>query len=131
MCMGIPISEADKEKLLKAARKRGYIRVWKVARLEPDRFRAPLRCCTYKAGVRQSDSVGYHGFLSRKAARSYAISGGLIHEVVLQCLAKPEWLKTAGATQAEGPTATFTKLMFPEYPDRRVTVAEFRAAIKE
>jgi hypothetical protein len=52
-------------------------------------------------------------------------------EVVLECMVVPEHIKALGHTVGDHLlTGTTKAIVMPEYPKRRVTVAEFRNAIK-
>ena len=136
MCLGIPIPEAEKQAIIEAGKRRGYIRVWKVVSNMNGAYSSPYYHRLHKSGIRRAyfgypgGNPGWHGFLDRQSVKEYYRPR---RWVIIECLAKPEWLRSAGVKDSwchTLKTATFTKLMFPEYPRRRVTVNEFKEAIR-
>ncbi len=132
MCLGQKLSERSLQRYKAKGKKCGYIRVWKVVRNNKGRGGYVSDWCAhrYMAGFNHADKQAFceqdliHAF---KTATSYKGEWSLDSacECLIECLIKPEWL------YALSDCALTTKaIVMPAYPKRKVTVREFREAIK-
>lgn len=133
MCLGIQLTEGGQKKIINQAKKKGYIRVWKCVRLRPTYFGYWLASGRYyKKGIHRTIQrcmeSGWHAFRDKKSARQWCIRDS--DDIVIECLALPEWVKNIGNSNGLQ-TILFTKLFFPEYPNRKAKVKDFRAAVKK
>lgn len=146
MCLGEQVSEKVKNKTIKKLTINGeYIRVYKVAVPKKRKyFKAEIFCSIYRQGIRRavnngkspSADWGWHVFLNRKSAESWKGPDC----VVIECLIKPEWIKDMGYYQLSldilnhfitPNTATLKYICFPSFPNKKVTVRNFRKAYRE
>ena len=144
MCMGTPISKTGLKQLKAEARKRGYIRIYKVVKKGSDSFpkwSSPFGYGFYKPGIQAADKdrsgpifcqSGWHGFRDRKSATRF----GYGNETVLSCLALSDWIIDAGKDTISCThfvtlkTIRLTTLCFPKYPKQVVTLREFKRQLK-
>lgn len=138
MCIECLSSEKSKKRFLKEAKKRGYIRVWKVCRkgktgwmfrtrYKPGLCKAFLKRL-YGYSKRQklaNPDFGWHVYLSLQRAEKDCTQ---CNESIKVCYAKPSWLK---GLSLETKCATFTHLVFPEWDKGNMTIREFRQVCKE
>ena len=146
MCLGTAVSEERKKQIIKSLTKKGFVKVYKVAQKDGDNFCSPMWDSTiYQRNTIQNSSYvfyketdsGWHGFLTYEGARRYK-SG---NEVILICYVKPEWIIEIGETEffklrcnknvAKHLTVRTSKIFFPDFPNRRASIKEFRKALKE
>jgi hypothetical protein len=136
MCMGTPYSKEKQDKIRKAAQKRGYINVYKVAQKASYSFYAPMQDGLYTVGVQKAHNLelengGWHGFLDLKSAEKWKIKD----DVILVCKAKVKWIKNCGSSfwpnSRRLRTVLLTHLCFPKFPKTTVTVREFREQCKK
>ena len=134
MCLGIPYSKEEQDKIRKAAQKRGYIRVYKVVKSRRSRFIACCQQTKFKAGVQRAQglkspyahSAGFHGFRDLESTRMWQNE----LEIIIQCLAKAEWIIDVGRF-GEEETIRLTHLCFPKFPNTKVTVKDFKEQYKK
>lgn len=134
MCISHLSSERNKKKFLEEARKKGYIRVWKVCDYKKTGW---LRREKYRPGlqraigfVKKNINHGFHVYLSLSKAKMDKIileSGDQGITYVKICYAKPSWLKGLSLRTKE---AVFTHLVFPEWDKGDMTIREFRTICK-
>ena len=134
MCLGTKLSDRSLQRYKAKGEKTGYIRVWKCVVKGPTRYRGYIWERVYKKGFAHakqravSEQELIHAFRSQASARRY------IREtygcVIIECLVKPQWVMAIGSTHSGIKTLTTKAIVMPEYPKTKVTVAEFRAAIK-
>ena len=139
MCLGTKLSDRSLQRYKAKGKKCGYIRVWKV--VEPARknwmnlFHRWRKF--YKKGLQyaRQDAWGeqsiIHAFRDKTSAQEYR--WGL--QTVILAMVHPDWVKAVGrdeATQWDPLLLTLTTkaIIMPAYPNRKVTVREFRAATK-
>lgn len=138
MCLTQLSTKKNRDKFLKEARKRGYIRVYKVCE------RWYKKCYTgwaydkrYKPGLRRAErttykdvNYGFHAHLSlgsAKQARDKVQRFCFIGLRIKTCYAKPAWVKGLSLKTKE---ASFTHLVFPDWEKGDMTIREFQAACK-
>lgn len=144
MCLGQELPPQSQEKIKREAKKRGYIRVYKTVLLrdgdkaKPRGFVAWWTHKSHKKGIQRAYGVetktegGWHAFRSRRSAEKSIYSASWRGKTIIECLALPEWIKNSGKYYSLK-TILFTKLCFPEFPKRKVTIKEFKqylAAVK-
>lgn len=129
MCLDYLSTEKNKKKFLKEARKRGYIRVYKVCKYKKTGWYF-LHCKKYKSGLQESnhrvnptENYGWHAYLSLAKAKYYCGC----YEHIITCYAKPSWLKGLSLRTKE---ASFTHLVFPDWDKGDITIREFREICK-
>lgn len=145
MCLGTAVSEKRKKQIIKSLTKKGFVKVYKVARKHGDGFCSPTWCgTTYQRNTIQNSSYvcykesnsGWHGFLDYEGARGYKDGD----EVILICYVKPEWIIEIGEIRFHRRTSKditnqltvrTSKIFFPDFPNRRASIKEFRKALKE
>jgi len=129
MCLTNISPERSKKKFLKEARKRGYIRVWKVCDYRRTGWYF-ARSQPHQSGLQESNhqessniDYGWHGYLSFAKAKRIFEQG----DYLMICYAKPSWLKGLSLATKH---ATFTHLVFPEWDKGNMTIREFRQICK-
>ena len=136
MCMGIHLSEAEKQEYIKKHRKHGSIVVWKVVEWDAEGYRSEFYSHFVRRGYyadvcsRNGHAEGVHAFQNPSSARRWRDTGGRI----IQCRIKPKWLIDIGEDDIEGEdvqTLTAEHMVFPEYPKRTVSHYRFRKVCKE
>lgn len=132
MCLIQISTKKNRDKFLKKASRRGYIRVYKVCRENRTGW-TKSRAKVWIAGLRKANSLenmdadcGWHACLSKRKAEIYY--AGNPFEYIKVCYAKPAWLKGLSLRTKE---ASFTHLVFPEWDKGDMTIREFRAICKE
>jgi len=150
MCLGSAVGEVKKKQIIDSLTKKGYIKVYKVADKFGRRFGSPIWDYTrYKANTIQDSSyverekyssyigdAGWHGFLDYEGARVYA--NGNTNKILI-CYVKPEWIIQIGEicfdywlpTKVNHLTVRTSKIFFPDFPNRRASIKEFRKALKK
>jgi len=145
MCIGIAVSEERKKQIIKSLTKKGFVKVYKVARKRGNGFGSPTWNDTiYQRNTIQNSSYvcdkesnsGWHGFLNYEGARGYKdkTDGIFCEEVILICYVKPEWIIEIGEICfgiTDQLTVRTSKIFFPDFPNRRASIKEFRKALKE
>lgn len=133
MCMGTLYSKKKQDKIRKAAQRRGYITVYKVAWKKRKWSYPPFysEYGAYKKGIQKARSLyhregGWHGFLDLRSAKKYVSS----IDIILVCKAKASWIKDCGHSRGKK-TILLTHLCFPKFPDTKVTVKEFKEQYKK
>ncbi len=135
MCLGTKLSDRSLARYKAKGKKKGYIRVWKTVIDTGSYYRGWwMSDHKYKKGLNHARKDAthadmlHHAFVDRNSANTWASE-----EVVLQCYVSLEWIKEIGKAQRNGKamkTLTTKAIVMPAYPKRKVTVAEFRKAIK-
>jgi len=154
MCLGTPVRKRKRNQIIKSLTKKGYIKVYKVARRRGKIFSSPVWDSTrYKANTIQDSSYvqcqgytgnsGWHGFLYYKGARNYVnkicLGASKNTSRILVCYVKPEWIIDIGEYQFNGwdttdvkhLTVRTSKIFFPDFPNHRASIKEFRKALKK
>ena len=134
MCMGKRLSDRALARYKAKGKKTGYIRVWKTVEKTWKKFRPGYypNGLLYKKGLNRARSFAgeeqqlIHAFRDRKSAEVFAFS----HEVIISTMVHPDWVKAIGTTDDRKHALTTKAIVMPAYPKKRVTVAEFKAAIK-
>ena len=132
------LSDRSLSRYKATGKKTGYIRVWKCVIKGPTHYRGYVWERFYKKGFAHakqravSEQQLIHAFRSQAAAKNYQRHDTSHWEnvVVIQCIVKPQWVMAIGLTSLKKKTLTTKAIVMPAYPKTRVTVAEFRAAIK-
>ncbi len=143
MCLGMKLSDRSLARYKAKGKKLGYIRVWKcvdVEKTKPQRYMpewpAQQKYNTlYPAGFSHArrgatnEQELIHAFQNKLSAERW----GEGRRVIIEAMVKPEWITAIGENYEGGKreiALTTKAIVMPEYPKRRVTVREFRAAIK-
>lgn len=137
MCLGAKLSNRSLVRYKAKGKKTGYIRVWKVVTNKKTRGKGYLSdydAHPYSAGFNHAYKRAWgensliHAFRTNSRKRindSWVYPEKSSNCCLVSCLVKPEWIvaisRNCLATKA---------IVMPAYPKRKVTVAEFRAAIK-
>lgn len=136
MCLGNKLSDRSLQRYKAKGKKCGYIRVWKYVydtgkKFIPYYFPEVNRRL-YRAGLgksRQNATCEQHLIHAFRNEKSALKDGGSASTIV-QAIIQPDWAKAVGKTYTGFLTLTTKAIVMPEYPKRKVTVREFRAAIK-
>lgn len=129
MCMGRNLGKVALKKY-QAKGKNGYIKVYKSvfryrykkhysALVFPKRYDGGLHHARQTA--RYEDQL-IHAFRDKRSAKKWG-------QMVVECLVKPAWIVAVGSDCPEK-TLTTKAIVMPEFPRTKVTVKEFRAAVK-
>ena len=133
MCLGTKLKD-QKRAIRKITDRHGFIRVWKLVYDNGDRFVGEYyQRDGYESGINVAkesrDDWGFHAFRNEQSVKSWAGSSSKSTRfTIIQCLALPEWIMDCGHYRHLA-TIRFTKLCFPEYPKKKVTIKEFRKAL--
>lgn len=144
MYLGQAYNESYSKRRIRELTTNGYIRVYKVVHLAKKSFTCLLRWRgKYKSGVQTAKLIddkewisnsgdwGWYAFTDRRSAEIYA---DCPKNIVIECLAKPEWILDIGHDEygcEKLRTIRLKKLCFPQFPKTKVTVKEFREALKK
>jgi len=144
MCLDYELTKKQADKIKAEARKRGYIRAYKVCATNPynstgvfsrvnkagrwarTRYKKGL-CKAY--GNNTDKNVGWYAFLSRRTAANYLIENN--KEEIKVCYASLSWIKRLGGYKSSGKAGIFTHLCFPDWDKGDMTIREFREMCKE
>lgn len=127
MCLGQKLSDRSLARYKAKGKKRGYIRVWKRVFDVTNCFESFVQERRYKIGLCRSrndasdDDELIHAYRNPR----YLQFNGERNAVLIECLVASEWVIAISKN-----CLTTKAIVMPAYPKRRVTVAEFRAAIK-
>lgn len=137
MCLSYSLSKKESDETIRQARKRGYIRVYKVCKTNPyyarenrtgNMFGISYRPGLQKAGYLGSKNGGWYAFLTLKGAIEW--KRGFSGTSIKTCYAKPQWIKRLGGYDA-GKAGIFTHLVFPKWKKGDMTIREFKKICKE
>ena len=135
MCLDYELTKKQADKIKEQARKRGYIRVWKVCSsykltgwMYGAKYINAIRKARCKNRMTGKKNVGWYAYLNKKSAQDCRDQG-----VIMTCYAKPEWIKRLGHNYylKNYPVGIFTHLAFPDWDKGDMTIREFRAMCKE
>lgn len=135
MCMGEPYKKRKQQEIKSAAKRRGYVTVYKVVWKDQACFRSAVFRDRHKPGIQKvrylnEPESGWHGFLDLKSAERYRRARLAPYTYkILRCKAKAEWIIDCGEKDSMK-TILLSRLCFPKFPDTRVTVREFRERCK-
>lgn len=133
MCLGTKLTEIGLNRYKSKGKKLGYIWVWKTAKARNGKY-VPEYYPEFgsyekwlnkaRPDARFEDHL-IHAFRKGESAKRW----GSWKSKILKCLVSPDWIKAIGR---EGGYFTLTTkaIVMPEYPKTKVTIREFRAAIK-
>jgi hypothetical protein len=132
MCLDAKLSKKQADEIIQQAKKRGYIRVFKVCEEKETGWLYSLR---WRRGIRKAKNLksysgGWYAFLSYKAAKKYIRNLGK-PIFIKTCYIKPQWIKRLGRYNYIGKAGIFTHLAFPDWDKGDMTVREFRQMCKE
>ena len=137
MCLGTKLSDRSLQRYKAKGKKCGYIKVWKKVRDTGKRFIPEYFSggSLYKASGGLTNARRYalsehnliHAFRDKKSAENWNKWNPT--KVVIEVIVHPDWVKAIGNAAPEL-TLTTKAIVMPAYPKRKVTVREFRAAIK-
>ena len=140
MCLGTKLSDRSLARYKAKGKKCGYIRVWKVVRDFAAKYRPqhyPSKGLYNVLGgfvhARQrphSEQGLIHAFRDKKSAKGwlYWSSNDCI---IIEAIVRPAWVLAVGLDiEPIMHTLTTKAIVMPKYPKRKVTVAEFRKAVK-
>lgn len=137
MCLGTKLSDRSLARYKAKGKKRGYIRVWKVVSKRGRKYipemgfnqRHNKKLYVYGLNHARKDAKSeqqlIHAFRDYKSAKSWQCSWGYIISVLVH----PDWVMAIGDMGLEL-TLTTKAIVIPKCYNKKVTVAEFRAAIK-
>lgn len=129
MCLGNRLSKKKLQEYKDSGKKQGYIRVWKRVEEKRTCYQSLVQGRRYKGGLCLSRNDAWrsdaliHAF-RRKSARQFG-DDAFYKLAIIECLVKPEWIVTISSY-----ALTTKAIVMPEYPKTKVTIREFRAAIK-
>jgi hypothetical protein len=129
MCMGTPVSQKELNQIRSDARKRGYIRIYKVVRKQGRHFSGMFYRTFYKQFMKARNhglDKGFHGFRTLESAERW-----WGNKTIIECLAKPQWIMDCGITSSGLATIKTSHLCFPKFPAEKIMVREFRALCKK
>jgi len=122
-------------KRYQAKGRNGYIRVWKVVNPTKGKYvpEAEINRILglYKTGFNHArknaldEDELIHAFRNLTSARSWASA----YQNIIECLIEPGWIVAVGDSYSDK-TLTTKAIVMPEFPKTKVTVREFRVAIK-
>jgi hypothetical protein len=127
MCLGRNLGQKALKKF-RAKGKNGYIRVWKAVKVDRKNYTGLIFTKAYKGGLAKANIGSFredqliHAFRNKSSARYWS-------NIVVECLVKPKWVLAVGNAWPEL-TLTTKAIVMPKYPATKVTVREFRKAIK-
>lgn len=131
MCLGYDYEKTSRNyrNIIKAGKKRGYIRVYKICDFK---YTGCFHGRRWKKGIRKAEHLrrrdgGWYAFLSLSAARRFLCLG----ENLKICYAKSSWVKRLGGYNGYGRVGIFTHLAFPDWNKGDMTIREFREMCKE
>lgn len=138
MCLDRVLSKKKSDEIIQQAKKRGYIKVWKVCHRDWHDYRRKtggVFGVRYKQGIRKAntayyfskENAGWYAFLSYEAAKKY----GFVNDPIKVCYAKPQWIKRLGGYSGIGRAGIFTHLAFPDWNKGSMTIAEFKKMCKD
>ena len=130
MCLDYELTKPEADKIKAEARKRGYIRVYKVFNAYNTGWSMGTR---WRKGLRKGAYIkqpygGWYALLTLKAARKELAIWNDPH-YIKTCYAKPSWIKRLGMSDGHR-VAIFTHLCFPDWDKGDMTIREFRAMCK-
>lgn len=135
MCLDYELTKNQADKIKTQARKRGYIRVWKVCKKRKTGW---YFGSIWKKGLRKAMRLnqkdgGWYAHLSLEDARKYANVRMWLDLSVKACYAKPSWIKCIGGDLGKNLVGIFTHLAFPDWDWDKgdMTTREFRAMCRE
>jgi len=134
MCLSYELTKPRADKIKAEARKRGYIRVYKVCGTNSFNCTGVFRQTKYKERVCEAygnntdKNVGWYAFLSQRMAKGYLIKSN--KEEIKVCYAKPSWIKRLGRDDRSRHIGIFTHLAFPDWDKGDMTIREFRDMCK-
>lgn len=133
MCLVQISPKRSRDKFLKGANRRGYIRVYKVCEEGKTGWYTGT---PYRDGLQEASphpyfyhpdgvDVGFHAYLSLyEAEKTRSDMSTFQDEVFIKtCYAKPKWLNGLSLRTKE---ASFTHLVFPDWDKGDMTIREFR-----
>ena len=134
MCLDYELPKKKLDEIIQQARKRGYIRVYKVCDFHRTGCIYWLGGkVSYKRGLQKAKRLrekdaGWYAFLSKPAAKRYKVP----NEFIKICFTKAKWIKQLGKDFYTGDQAgIFTHLAFPDWNKGDMTVREFKQICKE
>lgn len=131
MCLGTKLSDRSLARYKAKGKKRGYIKVWKVVKNTGKKFTpefTPYYGCYEPTGglarawaqaINEDQTI--HAYRHKEGVRPWQDDG----KIIIQAFVHPDWVKAISLD-----ALTTKAIVMPAYPKRKVTVAEFRAAIK-
>lgn len=138
MCLGQKLSNRSLARYKAKGKKRGYIRVWKVVckkgrKYIPEMgFNRRHNKGLYMYGLNRArknatrEQQLIHAFQDRKSAKNWCFQASYI----ISAMVHPDWVKAVGETSSGTLTLTTKAIVIPKCYKNKVSVAEFRAAIK-
>ncbi len=127
MCLGTKLSNRFLARYKAKGKKTGYIRVWKRVFDERGCFESFVQERRYKIGLCRARNYAAYDDELIHAYRNprYQQFNGEIDAVLIECLVAPEWVIAISKN-----CLTTKAIVMPAYPKRKITVREFRVAIK-
>ena len=135
MCLDYELKPKQADKIKAEARKRGYIRVYKVCEQKQTGWYQGTR---WKEGQHKAKNLkqrdgGWYAYLNIASARGVRNYWGSDSHYIKVCYAKPSWIKRLGESYLSklNFAGIFTHLAFPDWDKGDMTIREFRAMCKE
>ncbi len=137
MCLDYELSEKQANKIKALARKRGYIRVWKVCQENRTGWH---QWTFWKNGLQKAKYLrdkdgGWYAYLSLKEARRFNNRYSYWGCSIKTCYAKPSHIKRLGRARSgvsdKPKTGIFTHLAFPNWDKGDMTIREFKEMCKQ
>ena len=135
MCLDYELTKSRADKIKAEAKRRGYIRVWKVCKeKQTGWFMGKI----WEKGLRKAICLeepdgGWYAYLSLSGAKAFTKPYRKGWVFIKVCYAKPQWIKRLGkgiSTRVKGDVGIFTHLCFPNWDKGDMTIREFRAMCK-
>ena len=134
MCLDYDLTTKQADKIKAEARKRGYIRVYKVCNKGRTGWHIGSK---WKKGLRRAMNIrkkdgGWYAYLNITSAWRVRNYWGKKHHFIKVCYAKSEWIKRIGKSHLKkyNSVGIFTHLCFPDWEKGDMTIREFRAMSK-
>jgi hypothetical protein len=130
MCLYFDLSKKQSDKIIQKAKKRGYIRVWKVCY---EKRTGWYRGGRWLKGLRKAKNLrdkdgGWYAYLDKSSAENIRrrYLRVYIPHSIKTCYVKPSWIKRLGLDWYENEVGIFTHLCFPDWDKGDMTIREFR-----
>ena len=129
MCLERLYSQRTVAKYRNLAKKKGYLRVYKeLYHAYLDRWESGYSNGPFKAGLNEKESARIICSNGMYSAGFHCCPGKIKWEKpgpVVECLVKPEWIRTAGK-QWDQTVLVCDKVFMPTYPSKKALVKDFK-----
>ena len=133
MCLYSEMRKYKADEIKAEARKRGYIRVWKICEQGQTGWYYGGR---WLKGVKKAQNLkvyngGWYAYLDLEGAKIMRKILRYRKIKIKVCYAKLSWIKRLGRDSRRNRIGIFTHLAFPDWDKGDMTIREFRAMCKE